>query len=60
MGWYYAEVMKVYAGSPSYYRFREYSTTHYYSMTNVIPTHQGRASEKILFSIIGWQRKIYF
>ena len=45
-----------YAGSESFFRFQE--TVH--SITNmqyIIPTHQGRASEKILFSIIGGKGK---
>ena len=41
-----------YAGSPSYYRFKE-SVQHITGMPEVIPTHQGRASEKILFSVMG-------
>ena len=41
-----------YAGSKSFYRFEEAvnKITH---MKNIIPTHQGRAAEKILFSIVG-------
>jgi tryptophanase len=41
-----------YAGSDSFFRFEETvrSITH---MKYIIPTHQGRASEKILFSITG-------
>jgi tyrosine phenol-lyase len=40
-----------YAGSKSFYRFEEAvnKITH---MKNIIPTHQGRAAEKILFSIV--------
>lgn len=41
-----------YAGSPSFFRFRDV-VQNITGMQNVIPTHQGRASEKILFSIIG-------
>lgn len=41
-----------YAGSPSFFRFRDV-VQKITGMQNVIPTHQGRASEKILFSIIG-------
>ncbi len=41
-----------YAGSKSFYRFEAVikSLTH---MKHIIPTHQGRAAEKILFSIVG-------
>jgi tryptophanase len=41
-----------YAGSKSFYRFESVikSLTH---MKHIIPTHQGRAAEKILFSIVG-------
>jgi tryptophanase len=47
-----------YAGSPSYYAFKEsvQSITH---MPEVIPTHQGRAAEKILFSILGGKGKCF-
>lgn len=45
-----------YAGSPSFFHFEE--TIHAITgMPFVIPTHQGRASEKILFSIIGGKGK---
>jgi len=41
-----------YAGSPSWFRFLE-SVQELFPFKHVIPTHQGRAAEKILFSIIG-------
>ncbi len=41
-----------YAGSPSWYAFLE-SVQALFPFRHVIPTHQGRAAEKILFSTIG-------
>ena len=41
-----------YAGSPSWFRFLE-SVQRLFDFEHVIPTHQGRAAEKILFSVIG-------
>jgi tryptophanase len=46
-----------YAGSPSWYRFLE-SVTELFPFRHVIPTHQGRAAEKILFSVIGGPGKV--
>lgn len=41
-----------YAGSPSWFAFLE-SVQALFPFKHVIPTHQGRAAEKILFSVIG-------
>jgi len=46
-----------YAGSPSWYRFLE-AVTELWPFRHVIPTHQGRAAEKILFSVIGGADKV--
>jgi tryptophanase len=46
-----------YAGSPSWYRFLE-AVTELWPFRHVIPTHQGRAAEKILFSVIGGRGKV--
>jgi tryptophanase len=47
-----------YAGSPSFFRF-EQTIREITGMPLVIPTHQGRASEKILFSILGGAGKYF-
>jgi tryptophanase len=46
-----------YAGSPSWFRFLE-AVTELWPFRHVIPTHQGRAAEKILFSVIGGPGKV--
>ena len=46
-----------YAGSPSFYRF-EKAVKNLMPFRHIIPTHQGRAAEAILFSIIGGAGKV--
>ncbi len=47
-----------YAGSPSFYHFRD-TVQEITGMPIIIPTHQGRASERILFSILGSKGKYF-
>ena len=46
-----------YAGSPSWYVFLD-AVQELFPFTHVIPTHQGRAAEKILFTAIGGPGKV--
>ncbi|BEP12687.1 tryptophanase [Acidothermaceae bacterium B102] len=46
-----------YAGSPSYYLFRD-AVRELFPFEHVIPTHQGRAAERILFSVLGGPGKV--
>ncbi|RPI66919.1 MAG: tryptophanase, partial [Ignavibacteriae bacterium] len=48
---------EAYAGSRSYYRF-EKVLRDLTGFTNIIPTHQGRAAEKILFTVVGGKGKV--
>ncbi len=45
-----------YAGSPSFLRFEE-AVRNLMDFKHIIPTHQGRAAEAILFSLIGGEGK---
>lgn len=47
-----------YAGSNSFFRFEE-SVRSITNMEYIIPTHQGRASEKILFTVLGGKGKYF-
>jgi tryptophanase len=46
-----------YAGSPSWFAFLE-GVQELFPFRHVIPTHQGRAAEKILFSVLGGPGRI--
>ncbi len=46
-----------YAGSPSWFRFLG-AVQELFAFEHVIPTHQGRAAEKILFSALGGPGKV--
>ncbi len=48
---------ETYAGSKSFYRFEEIARG-ITGFRHIIPTHQGRAAEKILFSIMGGAGKV--
>lgn len=46
-----------YAGSPSFYRF-EAAVRELMPFKYIIPTHQGRAAEKILFTVVGREGQV--
>lgn len=47
-----------YAGSPSFFHFRD-TVQEITGMPLIIPTHQGRAAERILFEILGGKGKYF-
>ncbi len=47
-----------YAGSQSFYRFKD-TVEKIAGYKNIIPTHQGRAAEKIIFSLLGGAGKTF-
>ena len=46
-----------YAGSPSYFIFRD-AVRHLFPFEHVIPVHQGRAAERIIFGVLGGAGKV--
>ena len=48
---------EAYAGAPSFYRFRD-AVTSLFPFRHILPTHQGRAAEKILFTVTGGAGRI--
>ena len=46
-----------YAGSPSFFLFRD-AVRDLFPFEHVLPTHQGRAAEKIIFSVLGGPGKV--
>ncbi|HEY8453431.1 MAG: tryptophanase [Micromonosporaceae bacterium] len=48
---------EAYAGAPSWFRF-EAAVKELFPFKHVLPTHQGRAAERILFSVLGGPGKV--
>lgn len=48
---------EAYAGAPSWFRFHA-AVTKLFPFRHVLPTHQGRAAEKILFSVVAGPSKV--
>ena len=46
-----------YAGATSYYRFKK-RLTEITGFPHILPTHQGRASERMLFELVGGEGKV--
>jgi len=49
---------EAYAGSPSFFRFQD-AVRKITGYKHIIPTHQGRAAEKIIFTLLGGKGKFF-